>query len=92
MMLTLIQLVCSLLIVVIPILLIQYNLDISRIRKHIQENGWRKARVSPVAGNRKSLNESNKRFYRVVYLDADDKECVAICKASILNGISWEKE
>lgn len=88
----LMKLVIFLLAIVIPVLVAQYYLDVSRIRKSIKEKGWGKARITPVAGNRKSLNEDNKRFYRVDYLNAEGESCSALCKASVLGGISWQEK
>lgn len=88
----LIKLVLILLAIVIPVLIIQYRLDVSRIRKSVQEKGWCKAKITPLPVDHRSLKERNKRFYRVDYLNAEEKECFAICKASVLGGISWENE
>ncbi|MDQ8038712.1 MAG: hypothetical protein REI12_14920 [Pedobacter sp.] len=89
--LDLVKWILALLLIVLPVLLLQYRIDISRIRKSAQEKGWDKARITPIAGERKSLNEGNKRFYRVDYINAEGKECFATCQASILGGIAWKE-
>lgn len=92
MVLDLLKLAFLLLAIVIPVLIAQYRIDLARIRKSAQKKGWQKARITPIAGERKSLNESNKRFYRVDYLNAEGEASFVICQASVFGGISWENE